>query len=533
MDALINLSIRIKIRIIVAIIAALFFATAVSSYRSLAQMEGQVENIGNNLYPAISLVLNGDRDFYQALVAQRDYIALGPDADASQLAALRASHEENFQQTLERGLAALALINSQEVDATALEQSLLAWKAHSDAKMRNFEFDPDTRLFDTPRDMLDILGEEINTLATNASLEASQSLQNSSQQQLVFAAVLILILVAVIVGAPRLLLNPIARIRDRMLTIGEGEKSLTTRVPVKSQDEYGQLAQAFNQVMDRLAGSFKDIGAIGVVLDKQGNQLTNTASENSAISAHLQAHSEDVHDAIMQLSDSAQHAEQAALAGQDNANQASEAVASGQQTAQKANSKVARLAETLETTSGAIKQLAEEAVSIGAVLDVIQGIAEQTNLLALNAAIEAARAGEQGRGFAVVADEVRSLASKTQQSTEDIKRRIDTLQKGVNESVEAMAQGNELIGEAVDDVDQTASVFGDVSQAIAQMRQQSEQIAEAAGIQQRTVAQITEQVEIIRSNANESDSKATRLNDIAIELATSTDKLQSIVTRFG
>ncbi|WP_158584076.1 methyl-accepting chemotaxis protein [Salinibius halmophilus] len=528
-----DISIRIKIRVVVGLLAALFFIASISSYRSIDAMDTKVENIANNLYPAISLVLNGDRDFYQALVAQRDYIALGPNGDADQLSALKESHDENFQQTVDRGLKALALVNSQEVDADQLERALLAWKAHSDEKMRTFTFDPDTSLFDTPRDMLDILGEEINTLADQASVDASDTLQGSIQQQLVYAAILIALLIVMIIGAPRLLLNPIERIRQRMLTIGTSEKSLANRVPVKSKDEYGKLALSFNEVMDRLAACFKDIESIGNVLDGQGQNLTNSAQENSAISAHLQAHSEDVHDAIMQLSDSAQHAEQAAIEGQDNANQASEAVISGQQTAQTANKKVARLAETLEATSGAIKQLAEEAVSIGAVLDVIQGIAEQTNLLALNAAIEAARAGEQGRGFAVVADEVRSLASKTQQSTEDIKRRIDTLQKGVNESVEAMAQGNELIGEAVDDVDKTASVFGDVSNAINQMRQQSEQIAEAASLQQRTVSQITEQVEIIRTNAQESDSKADSLSQIAQELASSTNKLKSIVQRYG
>ena len=193
---------------------------------------------------------------------------------------------------------------------------------------------------------------------------------------------------------------------------------------------------------------------------------------------------------------------------------------------------VEALAEEIETSSNAINLLKEDSVSVGAVLDVIRGIAEQTNLLALNAAIEAARAGEQGRGFAVVADEVRTLAQRTQESTQEIREVIERLQGGADTAVERMTGSSRKVGENVDAANNAGAALANITEAVKQIVDLNVQIASAAEEQTTVTEEINRNMVNISEQTDITAESAQSLATAAQELRNLSDNLHQTVGRF-
>jgi methyl-accepting chemotaxis protein len=202
------------------------------------------------------------------------------------------------------------------------------------------------------------------------------------------------------------------------------------------------------------------------------------------------------------------------------------------QLAQSARTQVENLAAELEKASAASTSLNEEAQNIASVLDVIRGIAEQTNLLALNAAIEAARAGEQGRGFAVVADEVRSLASKTQQSTEDIQHRIERLQSGVETTVSMMQSGVSQVESTVEDVNTVAESFQQISESISSVKDASTQIATATEEQSSVSEEINQNLTVVADMGRNDLVTAESLQNMADRLQQRVQEVHTLISGY-
>jgi methyl-accepting chemotaxis protein len=193
---------------------------------------------------------------------------------------------------------------------------------------------------------------------------------------------------------------------------------------------------------------------------------------------------------------------------------------------------IRQLADAVDNTAEVIQTLANHSQNIGSVLDVIKGIAEQTNLLALNAAIEAARAGEQGRGFAVVADEVRTLASRTQQSTQEIHEMIESLQAGSKNAVAAMAKGKEQAHSSVELISKAGDSLQTISQTVATIYDMNTQIA-AASEQQSTVAEeINRNITNIKSSSDLTAEKSRQSEKSSGELSNVAARLQELTAQF-
>jgi methyl-accepting chemotaxis protein len=220
--------------------------------------------------------------------------------------------------------------------------------------------------------------------------------------------------------------------------IASGDGDLTKRIEKTSNDELGDVVDWFNQFVDKLHNSISDVVKAIKPLTSLSSDLGNLTSETLEISANQNRATEEVALVVDEMVSSVQAVSSNASSASEAAKQADKAAKDGREIVDRTVSSINGLAEEVERAGEVIRKLEADTENVGTILDVIKGIAEQTNLLALNAAIEAARAGEQGRGFAVVADEVRTLASRTQDSTQEIQKVIEKLQTAARSAVDVM-----------------------------------------------------------------------------------------------
>ncbi|MCS3468281.1 methyl-accepting chemotaxis protein [Pseudomonas sp. JUb42] len=343
-------------------------------------------------------------------------------------------------------------------------------------------------------------------------------------------------IVALIVGViaslliTRLIVGPLRSVIAMAQRIAAGD--LSGSVTVTRRDEIGQMMQAMQQMG---AGLSQIVSGLQAGIE----QLANSAHSLSAVTeqTNLEVNSqkeetEQVATAMNQMTatvlDVARNAEEAAMAAQT----ADEKVDSGQVVVRQSMQRIEQLASSSASASHGIESLSAEIQNIGKVLSVIKSVAEQTNLLALNAAIEAARAGEQGRGFAVVADEVRALAKRTQQSTEEIERLVISLQSGAQASVAQIQSSGELVKLAVSDALQTESALGSIAAAVSMIQQMNQQIAAAAEEQSSVAEEINRSVTSIRSSADQSALAMQGNAASSIELASLGMELKGMVGHF-
>ncbi|HBN90217.1 methyl-accepting chemotaxis protein [Rheinheimera aquimaris] len=326
--------------------------------------------------------------------------------------------------------------------------------------------------------------------------------------------------------------NSLSSMIRSLQSLAKEDGDLTARIHTNSKDELGDLAHWFNTFMQKLQHVVKDIINTAVPLSKLAKDLhqltddTNKTISNQRSAANQAKHAVD--DMSASVVAEVASANEAAAA----ANQSSDAADQGQKTVILTVENIQQLAGNVQEASEVITQLEKDANQVGTVLSVIKGIAEQTNLLALNAAIEAARAGEQGRGFAVVADEVRTLASRTQKSTEEIQRTIEQLQSAARLSVQKMQQSTAQAGNSVQSANQAGDALQLITQSIAQIRLMNQQIADATDDQQKMASDIVGHVDAIFKNTEHSSQSAGHIAKASSELATLAHNLEDITRLF-
>ena len=314
--------------------------------------------------------------------------------------------------------------------------------------------------------------------------------------------------------------------------IAQENGDLTVRIETKSEDEIGELVYWFNQFMDKLQGVVRDVVEASLPLSNLAQNLRGVTEETQRTIDVQQKSATNAKRAVDTMSGSVDGVAHSAAQAASDANEATTAASEGRQIVQQTVTSIQQLAENVRETADVIARLESDSNKVGSVLDVIKGIAEQTNLLALNAAIEAARAGEQGRGFAVVADEVRTLASRTQQSTEEIQSTIEQLQNAAHSAVEVMSRGTEQATSSVETANKAGSSLETITSTIGRINQMNEQIAHNTEDQRTVAVDIVRHVDEIHERTEQTASRSGELGSMCNELADLAQHLESIAKQF-
>ncbi|MBG0753888.1 methyl-accepting chemotaxis protein [Vibrio cidicii] len=362
--------------------------------------------------------------------------------------------------------------------------------------------------------------------------EVFVELNAAATQMMITTAIVAIAFILMGVFLANSITKPIEQIALRFTDLGKGEGDLSQRIEVKGQDEIAQLSSGFNGFIEKIHATMKEVASTSMSLSEAAESVSSKASTTHNNSQEQRDQTIQVVTAINQMGATISEIASNAATAADTANQASDNTKLGREVVSKAKNVIARLADDVEATSQVVTQLATTTRDIGSILDVIRDISDQTNLLALNAAIEAARAGEQGRGFAVVADEVRNLASRTASSTEEIQKMINQLQSDAKDAVTAMEAGKTVTFEGVEATDEAVHVLVSISERISDISDRNTQVATATEEQSTVVHTINQNIEEINAINEVTTNTAEELAEASRDLRLLSQRLDSMVGSF-
>ncbi|MEZ8228930.1 methyl-accepting chemotaxis protein [Vibrio splendidus] len=380
-------------------------------------------------------------------------------------------------------------------------------------------------LFEIPRESV---VADANRLDSIISTKVSEGIQT----EVIAGVIFILFGLAIIAFSSLSIVKPIRQVVVRLNDIASGEGDLTQRLEVKSQDEIGQLSQGFNLFLDKLQHTIKEV-------IQTTEQVASTTSQAKASASSTRESSESqfkevdlVATAAEEMTQTAGLVVQNAEVAVDAACEANRSARQGQQVIELSAGEMRKLVERMSSAVPIVEELAKNNGNITEILSVIEGISEQTNLLALNAAIEAARAGEQGRGFAVVADEVRNLASRTQSSVGEIRAVIDKVHAGTQDVVEAIQEGNILANDTALHVQNAVEDLGSIFTSIEEISDMNSQIVRAAEEQQSVSGEVNQSVVNIRDLSAKILEQAAASEQVGSEIEQLSQQQQKLVNQF-
>jgi methyl-accepting chemotaxis protein len=534
-------SIRTKYTAAFLAVALVMAISGIYSSSLISTLSASSSEFSQKFNPAISAVINADRDLYQARVAELAILI-----DQGSLKDNRESYEENAQQAFDRMYVYLDLLSAYPdiiEQFKGFDAAYNQWKSASSQVFSLVEkgnvkeaialsSGESDNTFGALRDFYDLAGEAADEKGLTMGKTVIENVDTRSTRVLIFLLLTVVAAAGLGVYAPRAMSVSLLELANELKGLNSGDGNLSRRINSHRKDEIGDLAREIDLLFDGLSSLIRGI------VTQSGTVLTNVSDMNDGaegVRETSQAQLESVEIIVTAVNEMAVAIKGVAENAQLTATEITEVNTlcdQGKLITVAAVDQIKEVSATVGHASTAMGELSESSDNIASVLDVIRGIAEQTNLLALNAAIEAARAGEQGRGFAVVADEVRSLASKTQQSTDDIQKMIEALQKGVKDAVTAINQGLESVNASVEKSESTMGALDSIIEAAQRVSDASTQIASSTEEQSHVAEDVNTNLVTLSDLGRTSFEHSSANKERAAEVAQVTQSLSDSVTLF-
>ncbi|WP_028023069.1 methyl-accepting chemotaxis protein [Enterovibrio calviensis] len=540
-----QLSFRTKLFLPLGFVSTIFTLVLAMSYQTFERQVALNTVLNEKIHPTIESIDDAYRDLYQVLGSVEGLIAKGVTQET--IEKQQFEFYDNAPKAIPRLKSIQTVIDAGVIDAShqvKLDQLIddtRAWGKALEVMMLN----PETIQQEYADNSKEIeqtfsgLRRDLKTLLkaiNQASSDITQDIDESTIQaeRLIVGGTIAALLLAMFGGIvlSRMLLQPVKEMGEALENIASGDGDLTQRLTVRSHDEIGQLGESFNRFVAKIQASIKEVVDASNHLREHTVRIEGAIRSSVTETENQQRESDMIAAAVQEMSASSTQISQNALDAADATGAATQEIGAAQSSVAGTVNAVSALRSRIEQSQEMITSLNHDVDSIASIVDVIRGIAEQTNLLALNAAIEAARAGEQGRGFAVVADEVRNLANKTQQSTEEIRNMIERLETGTKNAVCAMNESSEASNDTVSHIQQTAEYLDAVSAMIITINDQNSQVATASSQQRAVSEDINRNIHGIVDNGQRVHQNLGSVEQTCSELAQKSQQLDKVVSGF-
>lgn len=533
-------TIRARYTLVFSCLSMVFLAVVTAAFLLISFIQTSVGRYADGA----SLIQNADRDLYQSRLALANLLS-NTDASAEQHARWREDTQSNAEQALQRMQSFQALTAELEEVVTYLQpfsQLYQQWQQQTQQLLNNRPLSAaDTQqalaqseqAFGQLRALYD--GSEALIRKYSDAERAQIAAMVSRFQWIVTVIAGVVVLGSLLMAwvAPRRISDAIRTVTTDVEQISSGDGDLSRRINSQRLDETGELSRALDEFIAKLGSLIGEVKRGCLTVQTQMQQMGISAEQASELSRQQDHALDMIVTAIEEMSGATKDVARNAAETAHQVHQLTEISEQGQQSLAHSTERLHQLSQQVQHAAVVVGDLANQSAQIASVTGVIQTIAEQTNLLALNAAIEAARAGEQGRGFAVVADEVRALASKTQQSTEHIRLMIQQLQTGVADVVLSIQQGVSLADNTEQLNHQVGLAFTAVQQSAGLIEDHALQTASATEQQSMVAQEITQNLSHLSEMSKQLSQIAQRIQQTVCETLTSSDDLAGRVKRFS